>query len=159
MRPARSSAYSIAIVSVERFARLDLRIPMNISLLKKFGAFGAALLLACGIFAAHAAAQTTAPILGEIAGDDISVLGPSHIVNGNSSRAITFGGGSTVIVHAGKARVEFVGGGELEICGPAKFSVLASGEALTALFSFNVGVELPRPWPSETSRATSRLGS
>lgn len=109
---------------------------MNISLLKKFGAFGASLLLACGILATRAGAQAAAPILGEIAGDDISVLGPSHIVNGNSSRAITFGGGSTVIVHAGKARVEFVGGGELEICGPAKFSVLASGEALTVALSF-----------------------
>lgn len=109
---------------------------MNISLLKQFGAFGASLLLACGILATRAAAQSAAPILGEIAGDDISVLGPSHIVQGNSSRAITFGGGSTVIVHAGKARVEFVGGGELEICGPAKFSVLASGEALTVALSF-----------------------
>src|SRR5579859_1919426 len=109
---------------------------MNISLLKKFGVFGASLLLACGILATRSGAQATTPILGEIAGDDISVLGPSHIVNGGSSRAITFGGGSTVIVHAGKARVEFVGGGELEICGPAKFSVLASGEALTVALSF-----------------------
>lgn len=116
---------------------MDLRTPTNISLLKKFGTLGASLLLlACGIFATNTAAQTTAPILGEIAGDDISVLGRSHIVDGDSSRAITFGGGSSVIVHAGKARVEFVGGGELEICGPAKFSVLASGEALTVALSF-----------------------
>lgn len=113
-----------------------LRIPMTISLLKTSGALAASLFLACGISATRAAAQTTAPVLGEIAGDDISVLGPSHIVQGNSSRAITFGGGSTVIVHAGKARVELVGGGELEICGPAKFSVLASGEALTVALSF-----------------------
>jgi hypothetical protein len=109
---------------------------MNISLLNKFSAFGAALLLACGIFATCAVGQATTPILGEITGDDISVLGPSHIVQGNSFRAITFGGGSAVIVHAGKARVEFLGGGELEICGPAKFSVLASGEALTVALSF-----------------------
>ncbi|HEV2615204.1 MAG TPA: hypothetical protein VGU63_01195 [Candidatus Acidoferrales bacterium] len=109
---------------------------MNLSFLKKLCAFSAALLLACGTFATHAGAQATTPILGEIAGDDISVLGPSHIVQGNSSRAITFGGGSVIIVHAGKARVEFVGGGELEICGPAKFSVLASGEALTVALSF-----------------------
>ena len=109
---------------------------MNISLLNKIGVFGASLLLAYGILATRAGAQAAAPILGEIAGDDISVLGPSHIVSGNSSRAITFGGGSTVIVHAGKARVEFVGGGELEVCGPAKFSVLASGEALTVALSF-----------------------
>jgi hypothetical protein len=109
---------------------------MSFPLLKKSVVFGAALFLACGIFIIDAGAQTAAPMLGEIAGDDISVLGPSHIVNGNSSRAITFGGGSTVIVHAGKARVEFVGGGELEICGPAKFSVLASGEALTVALSF-----------------------
>src|SRR5579864_3395348 len=136
MRRARSSEYSIAIVSVGRFARIVSRISMNIYLLKNFGAFGTSLFLACGVFATCAAAQTTAPILGEIAGDDISVLGPSHIVNGHSSRAITFGGGSTVIVHAGKARVGFAGGGELEICGPAKFSVLASGEALTVALSF-----------------------
>ncbi|HLW43867.1 MAG TPA: hypothetical protein VKS00_05215 [Candidatus Acidoferrales bacterium] len=123
-------------MSVGRFARIVSRISMNIYLLKNFGAFGTSLFLACGVFATCAAAQTTAPILGEIAGDDISVLGPSHIVNGHSSRAITFGGGSTVIVHAGKARVGFAGGGELEICGPAKFSVLASGEALTVALSF-----------------------
>ncbi len=109
---------------------------MNIYLPKNVGALGVSILLTCGIFATCAATQTTAPILGEIAGDDISVLGPSHIVQGNSFRAITFGGGSAVIVHAGKARVEFVGGGELEICGPAKFSVLASGEALTIALSF-----------------------
>src|SRR5579864_8905110 len=109
---------------------------MSISWPKKSGVLVASLLLACGIFVTRAAAQATAPILGEIAGDDISVLGPSHIVNRSSSRAITFGGGSAVIVHAGKARVEFVGGGELEICGPAKFSVLASGEALTVALSF-----------------------
>jgi hypothetical protein len=117
-------------------ACMVLLIPMNISLRKKLGALGASLLFASGIFATRAAAQTTAPILGEIVGDDISVLGPSHIVQGNSFRAITFGGGSAVIVHEGKARVEFVGGGELEICGPAKFSVLASGEALTVALSF-----------------------
>ena len=109
---------------------------MNIPLLKQFGTLGASLFLVCGIFAMRTGAQAAGPILGEIAGDDISVLGPSHIVQGNFSRAITFGGGSSVIVHAGKARVEFVGGGELEICGPAKFSVLASGEALTVALSF-----------------------
>ncbi|HVB36540.1 MAG TPA: hypothetical protein VND42_04810 [Candidatus Acidoferrales bacterium] len=109
---------------------------MNIFWPRKFGAFGASLLLACGIFATHASAQTTAPILGEIAGDDISVLGPSHIIEENSAREIAFGGGSTLVVHSGKARVEFAGGGELEICGPAKFTVLASGEALTVALSF-----------------------
>ncbi|HKV28326.1 MAG TPA: hypothetical protein VJN90_08675 [Candidatus Acidoferrales bacterium] len=113
-----------------------VRIQMTISLQEEVGTFGAALLLVCGIFVVRAGAQAVTPILGEIAGDDISVLGPSHIVQGGVSRAISFGGGSAVIVHAGKARVQFVGGGELEICGPAKFSVLASGEALTIALSF-----------------------
>ena len=116
--------------------RTTVRILMTISLLKRVGTFGAALLLACGIFTMRAEAQIAPPILGEIAGDDISVLGPSSVVEGNVPREISFGGGSTVIVHSGKARVEFVGGGELEICGPAKFSVLASGEALTIALSF-----------------------
>jgi len=109
---------------------------MRIPLLTRFCSFGAVMSLACGILTINAWGQTTSPMLGEVAGDNVSVLGPSNVVAGSTPRAIAFGGGSTIVVLSGKARVEFVGGGELEICGPAKFTVLASGEALTVALSF-----------------------
>jgi hypothetical protein len=99
-----------------------------------------ALLLCCGFLSTQTQAQTqpaaTAVTLGQVVGDDISVVGPSNPVPNSAIPAIEFSGGSTIVVHSGKARVEFVGGGELDVCGPAKFTVLSSGEALTVALSF-----------------------
>lgn len=95
----------------------------------------AAVFLAGVIFCAGAQAQMS-PALGQVIGDDISVIGPSHLIERGAERAITFGSGGTIVVHSGRALVEFAGGGELEVCGPAKFTVLASGEALTVALSF-----------------------
>jgi hypothetical protein len=98
----------------------------------------AALPLCCGFLAARACAQspTAQTILGQIIGDDVSVLEPSHLVTTNGTRAIEFTSGNTIVVHAGKARVDFTGGGELDVCGPAKFTVLSSDQAITLALSF-----------------------
>lgn len=95
-------------------------------------------LLCCGFFAAHVEAQTPSvgAYLGQIVGDDISVMGPSNAVMNGATPAIEFSSGGTIVVHSGKARVEFIGGGELDVCGPAKFTVLSSGQALTVALSF-----------------------
>lgn len=88
---------------------------------------------------ATARAQTPATpsgILGQVLGDDVSVIGASHVVSGEAGRAIEFNSGDTIVVFAGKARIEFTGGGQLDICGPAKFTVLSSREALTVALSF-----------------------
>lgn len=106
-----------------------------ISMLERLG-LAALLSLALGIFPLNAWGQTDKLTLGQVSGDDISVLGLSSVAPGTSSHAIVFGDGSTVVIHSGKAHVKFEGGGELEICGPAKFTVLASGEALTIALSF-----------------------
>jgi hypothetical protein len=107
--------------------------------LQRWFLFGV-LLLCCGFFPAHAHAQTSAPAataaLGQIIGADISVIAPSNAVTSGAIQAVEFSSGSTIVVHSGKARVEFSGGGELEVCGPAKFTVLSSGDALTVAFSF-----------------------
>ncbi|HVA71595.1 MAG TPA: hypothetical protein VNF02_00685 [Candidatus Limnocylindrales bacterium] len=95
----------------------------------------AAVFLASAIFCAGAQVQMS-PTLGQVIGDDISVIGPSHVIERGAERAITFGSGGTIVVHSGRALVEFAGGGELEVCGPAKFTVLASGETLTVALSF-----------------------
>lgn len=88
--------------------------------------------------AMNAYAQTPslpAAILGQVSGDDVSVIGASHVISG-AAHAIEFSSGGTIVVFSGKARVEFTGGGELDVCGPAKFTVLSSGEALTVALSF-----------------------
>lgn len=100
----------------------------------------AALFFYCGFLAARARAQVPVPaaqtVLGQIIGDDVSVVGPSHLVTTNGTRAIEFTSGNTIVVHAAKARVDFTGGGELDICGPAKFTVLSSDQAITLALSF-----------------------
>ncbi len=97
-----------------------------------------ALLLCCGFLSAQTQEQTpaAAAALGQVVGGDISVIGPSNPVMNGSTPTIEFSGGSTIVVHSDKARVEFVGGGELDVCGPAKFTVLSSGQALTVALSF-----------------------
>jgi hypothetical protein len=92
----------------------------------------------CAIFPAAARAQAPdafAP-LGQITGDQVSVVGPSRAVVSGAAHAIEFRSGDAIVVFAGKARIEFTGGGEVDICGPAKFTVLASGQALTIALNF-----------------------
>lgn len=98
----------------------------------------AVILICFGLNAGVRAQTPTAPasILGQVLGDDVSVIGASHLASGGAGRAIEFSSGGTIVVFSGKARVEFTGGGELDICGPAKFTVLSSGEALTVALSF-----------------------
>ena len=134
MRQVHSSAYSIATVMTELGA---VRTHAKRNRLGGCLLCGA-LLLCCGFLSAQTQEQTpaAAAALGQVVGGDISVIGPSNPVMNGSTPAIEFSGGSTIVVHSGKARVEFDGGGELDVCGPAKFTVLSSGEALTVALSF-----------------------
>lgn len=69
--------------------------------------------------------------VGAIEGEAISVEGPMSVdVVGGKVRTV-LRSGSDVHVKAGQARVELVEGGHITICGPAHFSVLKSGGALT----------------------------
>jgi hypothetical protein len=130
----RSSAYSIATAMTHLDARCIVVTRKRITRWLVF----LTLLLSCGFLPYSAQAQTpdASPILGQITGNDISVTGPSQAAPNSPIPAIEFRDGATIVVHSGKARVDFVGGGELDICGPAKFTVLSSGEALTIALSF-----------------------
>jgi hypothetical protein len=91
----------------------------------------------CGILSAQAPPQLPgSAVLGQIIGDDISVIGSSSAVNDGVAQAIAFSNGSVIVVHSGKARVDLSGGGALDVCGPAKLTILSSGEALTVALSF-----------------------
>jgi hypothetical protein len=97
--------------------------------------------------AAAARAQNPPPLaVGQVEGSDISVEGGAAARNGTSTVApsIYVSNGSTVTVHSGRARMTLFAGGKLEICGPAKFTVLRSGNSVTLALNFGrVRVQLP----------------
>jgi len=99
------------------------------------------------LFTSTVRGQDTLPgAIGRVEGADVSVesgtaagvaaltAGPGiHVVNG-----------SVVTVHSGQARMTLASGGHLDICGPAKFTVLESGGAITLALSFgSVHAQLP----------------
>jgi hypothetical protein len=73
----------------------------------------------------------TADKVGAIEGDAISVEGPMSVDVVHGQVKTVLRSGSDVHVKAGQARIELAEGGHITICGPAHFSVLKSGTALT----------------------------
>lgn len=72
-----------------------------------------------------------ADAVGAIEGDAISVQGPMSVDTANGQVKTILRSGSEVQVKSGQAHIDLVEGGNLTICGPAHFSVLKSGNALT----------------------------
>jgi hypothetical protein len=92
------------------------------------------------------AQATPTSLVGRIEGRDISVQGSS--ASGADNETITpnmlVRSGSVVTVHSGQARMMLVSGGEVDICGPAKFTLLQSGGAITLALDFGtMRVQLP----------------
>src|SRR5580704_9316090 len=95
--------------------------------------------LCAGLFFAAAAKTANVAIpdqpagdsVGLIEGEDIRVTGPMsvEVVAGQTKTILR--SGSDVQVKSGQARISLVEGGQISICGPAHFSVLKSGGALT----------------------------
>jgi len=104
-------------------------------------------MLCAGIFVAAAAApdQPVGDAVGLIEGEDIAVTGPMSVeVVGGVAKTI-LRSGSDVRVKSGQARISLVEGGQISICGPAHFSVLKSGGAVTvALESGAIHARLER---------------
>ena len=86
----------------------------------------------------HSADEPGDDYVGSIEGDDISLTGPMRIeVVGTVTKTI-LRSGSDVRVNSGEASIHLVEGGQVRICGPAHFSVLKSGGAVT--FALESGV-------------------
>ena len=84
--------------------------------------------------------------VGRVQGRDISVESGTAAGNTTSIAAasIYVMSGSIVTVHSGNGRMTLFGGGEVEICGPAKFTVLRSGDDITLALNFGrLRVQLP----------------
>jgi len=107
----------------------------------------AGILLALFALSPIARAESAPPgAVARVDGNDISIESGTAAQNGSSSVApgIYVSNGSTVTVHAGHARMTLFAGGTVIICGPAKFTVLTSADAITVALNFGrLRVELP----------------
>ena len=88
----------------------------------------------CVVLAAGAWAGADNPpadAIGVIEGEAISVEGPMtvEVVRGQVKTLLR--SGSDIHVRAGQARIDLVEGGQILICGPAHFSMLKAGGAIT----------------------------
>ena len=96
---------------------------------------------------AVASAQDAPPgAVGRVQGQDISVESGTAANNGTARSApgIYVLNGSVVTVHSANARMTLFAGGKVDICGPAKFTVLLSGDAITLALNFGrIRVSLP----------------
>jgi hypothetical protein len=97
----------------------------------------AAALAAAAVWAAPARAQSADAPVGRIEGDNISVRGEVQVVNENGHSYTSLASGSQVTVRSGRARIELAaGGGEIGICGPARFSLVRAGTSLTLALDY-----------------------
>jgi hypothetical protein len=69
--------------------------------------------------------------IGVIEGEAISVDGPMTVEVARGQVKTVLRSGSDVHVRAGQARIDLVEGGQIMICGPAHFSMLKAGGAIT----------------------------
>ncbi len=81
-------------------------------------------------------AQSPAEIIGRIEGDDLGVKGAVSVEVENGWSSTLLANGSEVTVRSGRARLELREGGEIGICGPAHFSLLKSGAAITLALDY-----------------------
>lgn len=84
--------------------------------------------------------------VGRVEGNDVSVDGGTAASMGTVTAAPSMfvANGGVVTVHSGQAHLVLAAGGELEICGPAKLTVLESSGAITIALNFGrVHIELP----------------
>lgn len=96
------------------------------------------------------AQQAPANAVGRLEGADVSVEASASVSNSASSAVPASAEGSfvtngaVVTVHSGQARLTLNAGGQVDICGPAKFTVLQSSDAITLALNFGrMRVQLP----------------
>jgi hypothetical protein len=92
------------------------------------------------------AQDAPANTVGRIEGLDVSVEGGASAGNGTLSGApsIFVVNGGVVTVHSGQAQLRLLAGGKVDVCGPAKFTVLQSGAAITLALNFGkLRIQLP----------------
>jgi hypothetical protein len=118
--------------------------PFQLYRLRVVSLLGAVIFLG---FASFACAQEAPPgAVGRIEGNDISVDSgtAASIASAIASPSMFVANGGVITVHSGQARLMLASGGQIDICGPAKLTVLESSGAITIALNFGrVRSELP----------------
>ncbi len=98
------------------------------------GTILALILSACCSFAR--APQRPETEIARISGDDIAVKGAVsvEVIEGRSTTVLV--SGSDITVRSGAALITLAAGGEIDICGPAHFTLLESGETITVALDY-----------------------
>jgi hypothetical protein len=105
--------------------------------------------LLAGIFACAAPARAQQPppdAVGEVEGNDVTVDSGTAAIVGTATAApkMFVANGSVLTVHSGTAVMTLFEGGEVDICGPAKITILRSSGAITLALNFGrMRVQLP----------------
>jgi hypothetical protein len=92
------------------------------------------------------AQQPPPEAVGEVQGNDVTVDGGTAAMLGTSTNApkMFVSNGSVLTVHSGTAVMTLFAGGEVDICGPAKITILRSSGAITLALNFGrMRVQLP----------------
>lgn len=92
------------------------------------------------------AQQPPVGAVGEVEGNDVTVDSgtPAMVGTATSAPKIFVSNGSVLTVHSGTAVMTLFGGGEVDICGPAKITILRSAGAITLALNFGrMRVQLP----------------
>jgi hypothetical protein len=97
--------------------------------------------------------QAPSGAVGRVEGMDVSVDNGTTADNSAAvaappgSPSFVFSG-SVLTVHDGKARLTLIAGGQVDICGPAKFTLLQSGTSITLALNFGrIHLQLPASTP------------
>ncbi len=94
--------------------------------------------------------QTPSGAIGRVEGNDVSVdngTAADSAPAAHGSPSFVFNG-SVLTVHDGKARLTLAAGGQVDVCGPAKFTLLQSGAAITLALNFGrIHLQLPVSTP------------
>jgi len=109
---------------------------MTLSPLRRICSYGLLGGLLFGLLAGAAGAQTATESVGLIEGDDFAVKGQASLERANGRGAAPLSSGAEVTVRSGSVRIELTGGGEIGVCGPARFTLLRSGASLTLALDF-----------------------
>ena len=112
--------------------------PRATSRLRRFApvALLPASLLLCASLTGAPGDQPVAGPVARIEGDDITIRGQMNMERETGHTFAELSSGSEVTVRSRQARIELAGGGEIGVCGPAKFSLLRSGATLTLALDF-----------------------
>jgi hypothetical protein len=109
--------------------------PRKLAIARTWHLFACASALLFALLTCRPAASHDNPPLGDVVGaiegESISVQGPMSVETANGQIKTILRSGGDVQVKSGQAHIDLAEGGNITICGPAHFSVLKSGGALT----------------------------